>query len=132
MTLSVTATVSSGTLTYQWLKDGVNLSGQTGSTLTINPAASTDTGVYTVLVQSGVVSELSEPMSVEVYVPFDSPTSYDVNFPADMIPGITTSLGQGNFDVITPGYGIWGNYDVFHYSHTAVTGDFDLQEGVAS
>lgn len=46
---SVTAT---NAVTYQWMKDGVALAGETASTLTINNAAAANTGVYTVLITS--------------------------------------------------------------------------------
>jgi Leucine-rich repeat (LRR) protein len=131
VTLSITATGGSGTLTYQWRKDGVNLDGQTDSSLTINGATSTDTGVYTVQVQSGVVSVLSALMAVNVYVPFDTLRGDNIGCSPDMTPGSTASLGQGNFDVTTSGYGIWDTSDVFHYSYTAVVGDFDIQARIA-
>jgi len=46
---SVTAT-GSGTLTYQWKKDTVNISGATSATYTIATTALTDAGSYTVAV----------------------------------------------------------------------------------
>ncbi|MBK8792996.1 MAG: immunoglobulin domain-containing protein [Holophaga sp.] len=44
---SVTAT-GNGTVTYQWYKGGVAISGKTASTLSFNPVALTDAGTYTV------------------------------------------------------------------------------------
>jgi len=44
----------SGTITYQWKKDTVNISGETAATLTIDPTtASTDDGDYTCEVSDG-------------------------------------------------------------------------------
>ena len=45
----VTATAN-GTLTYQWKKSGVDLAGQTASTLSFDPAVITDAGSYAVVV----------------------------------------------------------------------------------
>lgn len=42
----------SGTLTYQWKKNGVNITGATASSLTIDPVTATDAGNYTVAVSS--------------------------------------------------------------------------------
>lgn len=54
-TLSVTATSSDGgTLSYIWRKDGVALSGQVASTLTINPIATSDAGAYTSVVTNTI------------------------------------------------------------------------------
>lgn len=44
----------SGTITYQWKKDSVDISGETASTLTIDPStATTDDGSYTCVVSDG-------------------------------------------------------------------------------
>ncbi|HUI93900.1 MAG TPA: immunoglobulin domain-containing protein [Chitinivibrionales bacterium] len=50
--VTFTATVGTGTppYTYQWRKDGVNLTGKTGPSITIAPVAQTDGGAYTVVV----------------------------------------------------------------------------------
>jgi hypothetical protein len=41
---------NSGTLSYQWQKDGVDLSGQTSATLTLNAVTGASSGNYTVIV----------------------------------------------------------------------------------
>jgi hypothetical protein len=43
-------------ITYQWQKDGMNLSGQTKSTLRIKATKASDWGQYSVLVSSGAVT----------------------------------------------------------------------------
>jgi len=48
-TLSVVAD-GTGTLLYQWKKDGVNITGATSATLSFSPAVLADAGVYTVSV----------------------------------------------------------------------------------
>ena len=55
---SVTAT-GSGTLSYQWTKGGVAISGATAATYTISTAASTDAGNYSVSVVNTVSSVAS-------------------------------------------------------------------------
>lgn len=40
-------------LTYQWQKDGVDIPGATGTSLTINPVSSADAGAYDVVVTNG-------------------------------------------------------------------------------
>ncbi len=52
-TLSVEAS-STGTLTYQWNKDGVAIPGATQATYTVTSAQASDAGVYTVTVSDGV------------------------------------------------------------------------------
>src|SRR4051812_10420655 len=48
VTFSVSA--SGDSLSYQWLKDGSNVSGATGTTLLIANISSTDAGTYTVTI----------------------------------------------------------------------------------
>jgi uncharacterized repeat protein (TIGR02543 family) len=49
--ITVSATASdSGTLSYQWKKNGTDISGAQSSTLSINPISSSDAGDYTVVV----------------------------------------------------------------------------------
>jgi len=55
VTFSVVAS-STLTLTYQWYFNCVAVSGATGSSLTINPVASTNTGVYYVMVTNSAGS----------------------------------------------------------------------------
>ena len=51
VTFSVTASATDGgTLSYQWLKDGANISSATSSSYTINPLATTDAGSLSVRV----------------------------------------------------------------------------------
>ncbi|MBI5772070.1 MAG: S8 family serine peptidase [Verrucomicrobia bacterium] len=57
VTFSVTATGSN--LTYQWRKDGANITGATGATLTLNNVSAADAASYTVVVGNGAVSTTS-------------------------------------------------------------------------
>jgi subtilisin family serine protease len=61
-TFSVTATGSN--LTYQWRKDGRDIAGATGATLTLNNVSATDAASYTVVVSSGAVSATSNPAAL--------------------------------------------------------------------
>ncbi len=68
ITLSVTAT--GGALSYQWYKDGVLLSGETGATLTIANPMAADAGSYHVV----VTNSLGEATSTTVTVTVESST----------------------------------------------------------
>lgn len=59
-TMSVTASVSDGgTLSYQWLKGGVAVSGATNSSLVISPLELTDAGSFSVIVTNTLANALS-------------------------------------------------------------------------
>jgi len=62
------STMVTGTspISYQWKKDGVNISGATYSTYTINSATTVDAGNYTVLVTNAVGSVTSNAALVTV------------------------------------------------------------------
>jgi hypothetical protein len=63
---AVVATVSSGTLSYQWQKGGVDIGGQTGASLTFNPVAASDTALYQVVVTNTFNSTTSTTTSSQV------------------------------------------------------------------
>jgi len=73
-------------ITYQWQKDGVNLPGQTKSTLRIKKTAPADWGRYGVLVSSGSTSLESETGTLVVQKSF-APESEDFE-DSDSIKGI--------------------------------------------
>ena len=56
-------------LSYQWQKDGKNLPGATGATLRIYPAATSDSGLYTVIVSNSEGSTTSRTAVVKVLDP---------------------------------------------------------------
>src|ERR1039457_4053095 len=66
-TFSVTA-FSGTTLSYQWMKNGVNISGATSSSYTISPVQASDAGSYSVLVFNGGVSVTSSTAPLAVLV----------------------------------------------------------------
>ncbi|MBJ7258526.1 MAG: immunoglobulin domain-containing protein [Chthoniobacterales bacterium] len=65
-TLSVTASAT-GTPSYQWRKNGTNVSAATNAALTIANAQPADVGSYDVVVTSGGVSVTSSAVPVQVY-----------------------------------------------------------------
>lgn len=65
ITLSVVATAE-GNLSYQWQKDGVDLLGETNSTLTINSATKGDNGNYSVVVSDNICYQSSQNATVLV------------------------------------------------------------------
>ncbi len=59
----------SGTLTYQWLKNGVNISGATSATLTFASASTTDAANYSVTVANAAGSTTSAAATLTVQTP---------------------------------------------------------------
>lgn len=64
-TFSVTAT-GAGTLTYQWVKGAVNLTGKTSSTLTLSNVSATDTGAYKCVVSNSTGSVASNTARLHI------------------------------------------------------------------
>lgn len=71
-TFSVTASVSdSGVLSYQWTKDGTNISGATSATYSFTVAGSSDAAVYRVVVtntKNGVTSSTDSTSGIKLVV----------------------------------------------------------------
>ena len=71
-----------GSLNYQWQKNGVNLSGATGATLTLNGVSALDAGTYSVIVSNSVGSQTSLMANLNVLTPPSvsaSPLSQTIN-----------------------------------------------------
>ena len=111
-TFSVTAT-GAGTLTYQWYKNGVAISGATSSSYTTPPAVLGDSGsVFTVTVSNavGTVTSLGATLTVQVpqarsLIPSSSTPPYNAS--VTLVPtfsggaGVIGSLGVGSSDITT-------------------------------
>jgi hypothetical protein len=67
-TFNVQAT-SSSTISYQWRKDGVEISGATSSSYEINGVSVADRGMYDALVTDAVGTIASNPARLEVLIP---------------------------------------------------------------
>jgi len=74
VTFSVTAT-GSNPLSYQWRKNGVNISGATNSTYTIAAVVPGDAGTYSVVVSNPAGSATSNNASLFVTAPNQVPTA---------------------------------------------------------
>jgi len=74
LTLTVTAS-GSGTLSYQWRKGGVAISGATASSYTIASVASSDAGGYDVVVSNANGSVTSNTVALDVTTTTTSATS---------------------------------------------------------
>jgi plastocyanin len=75
VSFSLTAT-GGGTLSYQWKKDGSNISGATSSTYSINPVAEEDEGSYTCTVTNSAGSATSNPATLTVNDPASEEPAY--------------------------------------------------------
>jgi hypothetical protein len=64
--LTVAATSTTGTVTYQWRENGVDLPGQTATTLAWTAAQTTDAGTYTVVATDSNGASLSTPATLSV------------------------------------------------------------------
>jgi uncharacterized delta-60 repeat protein len=76
-TLTVAAT-GSGTLTYQWRRNGTPIVGATGATLNLGPATRTLAGAYDVVVASGLSTTISPAARLDV-----APSAYPQVVSAD-------------------------------------------------
>ncbi|HEU4391225.1 MAG TPA: pectinesterase family protein, partial [Blastocatellia bacterium] len=92
--------VASGTppLTYQWKKNGADISGATAATLSLVNVQSADAGSYTVIVTNGAGSVTSNPATLTVNPPITAPaiTTQPV--------GLTATVGDNvSFTVVATG-----------------------------
>lgn len=98
VTFSVTAT-GTGPITYQWQKDAANLSGQTGSSLTLTNVQISDAGSYRVVVTGAAGAVTSNAASLTVNVPVtitSSPASQTVTV-GQTATFTVTATGTGPF-----------------------------------
>lgn len=108
VTFAVKAT---GADSYQWKKDGVNVSGaqfsgETSTTLVISDVATDDAGLYTCGITNGDGTTTSEEANLAVYTPsFDPmPSSSEPAIPADASPNAGSGSPEGDH------YGKRGDY----------------------
>jgi outer membrane protein assembly factor BamB/subtilisin family serine protease len=95
VSLSVSATAS-GTIAYQWYKDGAAIAGATSSSFAIAAATPTDTGLYTVVVSSAGSSVTSAAAQVTV-VAAGGPATTMVNISARGYCSTGNSVMIGGF-----------------------------------
>ena len=77
-----------GQTTFQWMKDGVVLVGQTSATLTIAAFQFTDSGGYQAIVQQGVATSITQPAFLSPSTPLSTLQAWGSNTSGE--------LGQGN------------------------------------
>ena len=121
-TFSVTAT-GTGTITYQWRKNGVNINGATNASFTISNATASTAGTYSVVVTNSGGSVTSNNATLTVTSPNQPPVA-TISSPAS---GATYGGGQTiNFSGSasdpedgTLGGGSFTWYTIFHHdAHT--------------
>lgn len=74
-TLSVSAQISGGGLTYQWSKDGTPISGATSATYLKSPASNSDAGTYSVKATNRLGSVTSNDAVITVTTPPPPPST---------------------------------------------------------
>lgn len=98
LSLSVTATVSDGgTMSYQWKKNGTNISGATSSTFSINSVALSDAGDYSVVVTNTLGATTATTTSSTATVAVSAaPTTTTTTAPVSgsAAPTLVTSANQ--------------------------------------
>ena len=100
-TLSVSA-VGAAALSYQWRKDGQNIPGATSSTFTINNAALTDAGSYSVVVANSFATVATFPVAVQVLRAPSLQLQPQTVILQEIVPGI---YGAASFIVLASGDG---------------------------
>lgn len=98
-TFSVVAFSSRGPLEYQWRRDGAELPGETGPSLTINDVKPRDAGAFSVVVSDGLSATVSAPALLlplvtptilagpqNLAVPIDSPVTLSVAISGSPLP----------------------------------------------
>lgn len=85
--VTFSVTVESDTdVTYQWRRNGADIDGATGATLTIDSAAEADAGDYTVAVTNEHGTTISNVATLEVTIPPLLPVAIDVTLdPGDVL-----------------------------------------------
>ncbi len=120
VTFSVSATnpssvgSSGGTITYQWKKNGTNISSATSSTYSISNPVAADNGAYTCEVTNNYGSILTDPAYLNVYIiAHPQTTSTCINTAATL----SISAG-GNY----PSYQWYSNTSASNSGGTAING----------
>ena len=94
--------ITSGAVTYQWQKDGTNLNGQTGSSLTLTNLTAADSGAYSALITNSAASILSDTVTLTVAA---SPTGSNVTSRLSNVSVLTTLAKN---QVLTVGFTMQG------------------------
>ncbi len=93
VTFNVTATTATGTLSYQWKKDGANIAGATTSSYTV-AASTANAGNYSVEVSNGTCAVTSNAVALTV-----TPATSITTHPA----AVTACQGNATFTVVAAG-----------------------------
>ncbi|MFN5879902.1 MAG: immunoglobulin domain-containing protein, partial [Flavobacteriales bacterium] len=99
---SLSIALTGATVTYQWKKDGVNISGATNSTLNLTNVTSSDAGNYTVDIVGGSCGTFSSQVAALTVLAL----------PTAVITTTTPSICQGGVATLTASGGasyLWAN-----------------------
>lgn len=124
------AAYGSSPLSYQWKKNGSNISGAVTASYTTPPTSAADNGsLFSVSVSNPYGNVTSNSATLNVGVVPSNWVSQDIG--AVGVTGSTT-YANGVFTVNASGADIFGTADEFRYVNQAVSGDCDIKVRVAS
>ncbi len=110
--------LTTGTPSFQWRKNGVNIPGETSELYTINSASASDAGSYDVVVSTSCGSDTSNPVTLAVYAFSLNPTSQNfgvsgstgiVNVTATSASCSWTAVSNASFITVNSGSSGTGN-----------------------
>ena len=104
----------SGTLTYQWRKNGTPLDGKTSPTLTLTNLQTSDAGNYTVAVTNGTDTIISNPAVLTVSPTDPGKLDFSFDAPISKVFSLPTLFGG-------TAYKVWPQAD----GKILIAGDFD-------
>lgn len=130
-TVAATA-ANSGSLSYQWRKDGTAISGATGTTYTVNSATGTDAGRYSVVVaESGQGVVLSDEVTLMVDTGYiwrgttNTSWSTNTNWSGNTVPTGSDDIfidSVANMPVLSTGTGYCNNITLESGASLTVSG----------
>jgi pectin methylesterase-like acyl-CoA thioesterase len=122
---AVTFTVAasgSPTPTYQWMKNGANITGATAASYSVPAVTLADTGVYTVRIVNAIGAVTSSPAVLAI----PSAMAVTTQYPANAATGLTTDTPlRLTFDRV-PAVGVTGRIRIHKASDGSVVDTIDL------
>jgi hypothetical protein len=99
-----------GGLVYQWSKGGTNISGATGSGYSVSPAATNNTGSYSVLITNSMGTATGGPVTITVLAPATPYETAIVNDKPEAWYRLNETSGTTMWDSMGRHDGVYTNY----------------------